>query len=207
MTAMATAGRAVEVAAEVAGRLADPRHIRDRAGHTPAHRAFPGCAVLAARASAGRPDLAGAATALCRAAIDGLPAPVNSIAQGTMGVTAAALVTHAMTGDERLRPVISSGLPWLSGRVLGIAERYRGHDAAGGPAVLVTHYDAIAGLAGLGRLLLMATRTVSPGPSAVWTPPWTCSPACSPPVATGRDGGRPGRTPPSGCPGTGRARR
>jgi hypothetical protein len=157
------AARAAEVAAEVAGRLADAGQVRAHAGDIPSHRALPGCAMLAARASAGRQDLAGAATTLCRAATDGLPATVNSIAQGTTGVAAAALVTHAMTGDERLLPIISSSVPWLSGRVLGIAGSYRGHGAGGGPAMLVAHYDAMTGLAGLGRLLLMTHQDGHPG--------------------------------------------
>jgi hypothetical protein len=155
--------RAAEVAGEVAERLVGDGPVAAGSLRSPVQSSLLGAAVLVARAAEGRPAFADAARAYLDAAVARLPAPRNNLCAGTLGATATALVMHRMTGDARLVPTIRAGISWVSGRARGVAERYGAHRPAGPGGLRVGDYDAIGGMAALGRVLLMAQRDGHPG--------------------------------------------
>jgi hypothetical protein len=127
--------------------------VVDRMARDPDRRSTPGRALLAARLA--RAD---EATAHVLDFVADLPAASNSTVNGSMGAAAAAIAVHATTGDHRLLPAISKGVRWLADRVRHIARL-----TANGRRLPVTDYDLISGLAGAGRLLLLAEEHGHPG--------------------------------------------
>jgi lantibiotic modifying enzyme len=155
--------QAAEVSLAVAERLENAAQGGALTHHGPAHSTLMGCGLLAARISADRPASADAAMSHLQIMIKELPAGTGNMVSGTMGVVTAAVVTYNMTHDPRLRNIIASGTTWLSGRVHGIAERYSARKISDEPSLPVADYDTITGLAGLGRVLLLASRDGHPG--------------------------------------------
>ncbi|GGM55347.1 lanthionine synthetase LanC family protein [Dactylosporangium sucinum] len=104
--------------------------------------ASPGLAILAARLSDGD-----AAVAHLLAAQAALPGRRSNLFEGTAGTVGAALVVRGTVEDPRLERVVAPGVGWLARQARDLARRCR-------PVPEV--FDAVAGLAGLGRLLLLA---------------------------------------------------
>jgi hypothetical protein len=147
----ALAAQAAQVAVESATRCARP----DRSGTVPAQVASPAAAILVARAAASLPELADAAVVHIRAAMAAQPRGTSNLYQGTAAMLSAALIAHAMTADSRLERLAAPGTAWLSEQVHAIERRHRDRRVDGMP---ITEYDAISGLAGLGRMLLLARQ-------------------------------------------------
>ncbi|MET7403006.1 lanthionine synthetase LanC family protein [Dactylosporangium sp. NPDC005572] len=96
--------------------------------------AAPARAILAARLSDGE-----AAVGHVLAAQAALPGPRSNLFEGTAGTLAAALIVRSTVEDPRLERIVAPGVAWLARQARAAVE-----------------FDAIAGLAGLGRLLLLA---------------------------------------------------
>jgi lantibiotic biosynthesis protein len=143
---------AAQTAVESAMRCARP----GLGGTAPPQAASLGAAILAARAAASVPQLADAAVVHLQLAMAARRGGTNNLFEGTAGTVSAALVADAMTGDSRLARIVVPGTAWLSERVHAIARRYRTRRERGEHGMPVKEYDAISGLAGLGRVLVLA---------------------------------------------------
>ncbi|MFE5946822.1 lanthionine synthetase C family protein [Streptomyces sp. NPDC056480] len=149
--------RARRVIAEVAERVTDAGTVMSAAPiPMPAHVALPGCALLMARLASEQPSCADAAVEHLRAISESLPAQPNNVFQGTVGAISTALAMDAMTGDRRLSAVVTSGARSLSDRAESLAQRYASHQTSGVTRMDVEDFDTVSGLAGLGRVLMLA---------------------------------------------------
>ncbi|WP_406053656.1 hypothetical protein OG462_44020 [Streptomyces sp. NBC_01077] len=88
-----------------------------------------------------------------------LPAHPSNLFRGVTGAISTALIVNAMTGDPRLRPLLLSGTARLSDQAESLAERCRVQRRGGGRHLAVADYDAVSGLAGLGRMLLLGLHS------------------------------------------------
>ncbi|WSV43840.1 hypothetical protein OG462_44175 [Streptomyces sp. NBC_01077] len=91
-----------------------------------------------------------------RTVLGELPAGPNNVFQGSIGALTTALIL-GKTSDVQLQSFADSGSGWLSRYVIELSDQARKRtvdDASAG--MLIEEYDAVSGLAGLGRTLLRA---------------------------------------------------
>lgn len=152
-----------QIALDVAERLLDPNTVIDAAGAGDAaslSHGLAGTALLHARLSAVGPEFASAAIHHWGAAAQCLrrhPTGYNGIQGGRAGLAASFIVgVPYLPESDQSRSHIERSARWLAADALDIATDYGARPPESGPAW--HHYDAITGLAGIGRVLLAATQ-------------------------------------------------
>ncbi|MFB7868058.1 lanthionine synthetase LanC family protein [Streptomyces sp. NPDC056069] len=111
--------------------------------------------MLTARFASGSPPFADSTVEHLRTITQVLPAHPSNLFRGTTGTISTAHIVNAMTSDPRLQPLLRSGTARLSDQAESLAERYRAQRRDGDGHLAVEDYDAVSGLAGLGRMLLL----------------------------------------------------
>ncbi|WP_371674777.1 lanthionine synthetase C family protein [Streptomyces sp. NBC_00289] len=143
--------------------MSDPAHVLRAAPHqsleTSLFQGLPGAAILLARLTDQRSAFADAAVAHLQAAEAALPTPSAGISAGPGAVITAALVAHSMNADPRLLRLLTPGVRWLSAHAQRLADQQNARRTAGHRGALWETYDAVCGLAGIGRILLHAQQT------------------------------------------------
>ncbi|MET7458258.1 lanthionine synthetase C family protein [Streptomyces sp. NPDC005574] len=151
---------------DIAERLTDPTRILRTAPHasleTSLFQGLPGAAILLARLTDQRAAFADAAHAHLQTAQTALPAPAAGISAGPGAVITAALIAHSMNADPRLTPFLKPGVQWLTAHAHHLTGQQTARRAAGHPGARWETYDAVLGLAGIGRVLLLAHQTGIP---------------------------------------------
>lgn len=147
----------------VAERLLDPAAVTavvDKADAASLHRGLAGTALLHARLATIDPTFATAAIHHWTEAAAHLrrhPSGFGGIQGGQGGLAASLIVGSSyVSTPEHIRATTARSAKWLSARAVDVADQHRAGAAGAGAHWHV--YDAITGLAGIGRVLLAAVQ-------------------------------------------------
>jgi lantibiotic biosynthesis protein len=158
--------RSAQIALTVAERLLDPEAVAAAVPGAAAGslaRGLAGIALLHARLAGTDPAFAAAAerhwthAAAC-ARHTGHEGP--GVYRSPGGLAASLIIgTPYLPDPQSRRPAAAQAARWMSARAISLADQHRQYLIAGGTGTPQHAYDAITGLAGIGRVLLAAVRS------------------------------------------------
>jgi hypothetical protein len=96
-----------------------------------------------------------------KALVQLMPAQPSNLHQGTAGTVTAAVIVQNMAQDRRLDAVVEPGVKWLESQARSLIERYWAEREGRNGLQTGSEdlFDAISGLAGMGRVLLLSHQS------------------------------------------------